>query len=144
MAASMAASLAMAVVAASMIYDHNLLSIMVKSDDSQTAADTSVSLGLIVTELVINALKHAFPENQAGTIRVDYAAQGPNWTLAVADDGVGMPPASATMKAGLGTSIIEALAKRLDAEITVASAKPGTAISVVHRQISAVPNARIV
>jgi hypothetical protein len=46
---------------ASMIHDPEQLSLEGKVDGSSVSADTSVSLGLIVTELVINALKHAFP-----------------------------------------------------------------------------------
>ena len=46
---------------ASMIRDHDELSIEVNTDRSATGPDASISLGLIVTELVINALKHAFP-----------------------------------------------------------------------------------
>lgn len=129
---------------ASMIYDHQLLSIEVTVDDSITSADNSVSLGLIVTELVINALKHAFPGNRAGKIVVDYRSYGPNWTLSVSDNGVGMPTASEGAKAGLGTNIVEALAKSLDSEVMVASANPGVAISIVHAQIAAVHIARIV
>ena len=50
---------------ASMIHDAKVLSIEVVVDESVTDADISVSLGLIVTELVINALKHAFPGHRA-------------------------------------------------------------------------------
>ena len=78
-------------IGASMIRDHDQIALAVQSDDSITTADTSVSLGLIVTELVINALKHAFPGNRGGRILVDYRGRGPNWTLSVSDDGVGMP-----------------------------------------------------
>jgi two-component sensor histidine kinase len=128
--------------AASMIHDPKVLSIEVVVDDSVTKADISVSLGLIVTELVINALKHAFPEHRAGKIVVEYGSRGPNWTLSVRDNGVGMRHASVPDKPGLGTSIVEALAKRLDAEVKVASAGPGTAISIVHAQLAVVAAAR--
>jgi two-component sensor histidine kinase len=120
--------------AASMIHDLKVLSIEVMVDESATNADVSVGLGLIVTELVINALKHAFPGHRPGKIVVKYLAHGPNWTLSVSDNGIGMPPASARGKPGLGTNIIEALAKRLDAEVRVAGANPGTAVSIVHVQ----------
>jgi two-component sensor histidine kinase len=44
---------------------------------------------------------------------VDYRSKGPNWTLSVGDDGVGMPADPAEAKPGLGTSIVDALAKQL-------------------------------
>ncbi|MEI6203351.1 MAG: histidine kinase dimerization/phosphoacceptor domain -containing protein [Enhydrobacter sp.] len=119
---------------ASMIHDAKVLSIEVVVDDSVTQADISVSLGLIVTELVINALKHAFPGHRAGKIVVEYGSHGANWTLSVRDNGIGMQPASADRKPGLGTNIVEALAKRLDAEVQVTGADPGTAVSIVHAQ----------
>jgi two-component sensor histidine kinase len=119
-------------IGASMIHDHAQISLLVNVDDGVAAADVSVSLGLIVTELVINALKHAFPGHRKGVIRVDYRSDGPAWTLAVADDGVGMPQDAASLTSGLGTSIIEALAKQLDARIEVADRDPGVAVSVIH------------
>ncbi len=127
-------------IGASMIRDHNQLSLDVNVDESSTSADVSVSLGLIVTELVINALKHAFPSDRSGKIKVDYHSHGPNWTLSVTDDGVGMS-ADAAAKPGLGTSIVHALSGQLQAVIRVADAKPGTAVSVAHTQIAAVQSA---
>ena len=122
---------------ASMIRDHNQLSLDVVADDTIATADVSVSLGLIVTELVINALKHAFPSDRSGKIVVGYQARGPAWTLSVADDGVGMPPEHAAAKPGLGTSIVQALARQLDAEVEIADAKPGTTVSIVHARAAA-------
>jgi two-component sensor histidine kinase len=125
-------------IGASMIGDHSQLTLEVNVDESNSTADVSVTLGLIVTELVINALKHAFPEGRAGMIKVDYRSRGPNWTLSVMDNGVGMPADPANAKPGLGTSIVEALCKQLNASITVVDAAPGTAVSVGHTQIAVV------
>jgi two-component sensor histidine kinase len=117
---------------ASMIRDHDQLSLGVRADESVTDADVSVSLGLIVTELVINALKHAFPGHRSGKIMVDYAKVGSDWTLSVTDDGVGMPADAASAKPGLGTSIIAALARQMDARVQIHDARPGTVVSIVH------------
>ena len=125
-------------VGASMIRDHDQLSLHVDCDDSTVNADISVSLGLIVTELVINSLKHAFPGGRTGRITVSYHAHGPNWTLAMADDGVGMPTDAESQTPGLGTSIVEALANQLSARVQIVGGHPGTTVSVIHTQISAV------
>jgi two-component sensor histidine kinase len=125
-------------IGASMIRDHSKLSLDVSVDDSVTSADVSVSLGLIVTELVINALKHAFPNDRSGKIKVDYASYGPNWTLSVSDSGVGMPKDVENVKPGLGTNIVQALASQLQGIIKISEAHPGTKVSVVHSQIAAV------
>jgi len=127
-------------IGASMIRDHNQLSLDVTVDDTVTGADVSVSLGLIVTELVINALKHAFPEDRGGKIKVDYHSHGPNWALSVADNGVGMPTGAASAKPGLGTSIVQALSAQLHGVIKVGDANPGTAVSIAHTQLAIVAN----
>jgi two-component sensor histidine kinase len=118
-----------------MIRDHDQLTLEAQTDDSVTSSDTSVSLGLIVTELVINALKHAFPANRNGKILVDYHSHGPNWTLSVGDNGAGMPTEPISVRAGLGTSIVQALAKQLDAHVSIADANPGTRVSVAHAHV---------
>jgi two-component sensor histidine kinase len=128
-------------IGASMIRDHNQLSLDVSVDDSVTTADVSVSLGLIVTELVINALKHAFPEDRDGKIKVDYRSHGPNWTLSVTDNGVGMPSGDVKAKPGLGTNIVQALTSQLQADIKISDAHPGTIVSIAHTQIAAVQSA---
>jgi two-component sensor histidine kinase len=122
-------------IGASMIPNHEQLSLGVSVDDSITTADTSVSLGLIVTELVINALKHAFPAERAGSIMVDYHSRGPNWTLSVSDDGVGMSQGKEAAKPGLGTNIVAALVQQLGGVVSVSDANPGTKISVVHTYV---------
>jgi two-component sensor histidine kinase len=123
-------------IGASMISDHHLISLKVNVDEGTSTADTSVSLGLIVTELVINALKHAFPDNRHGAIIVSYRAQGDDWTLSVSDNGLGMAANPTNAKAGLGTSIVQALAKKLGANVELTNANPGTTVSIVHAHIA--------
>ncbi len=120
-------------IGASMIADPDQMSIKVDVDDSSVASETSVSLGLIVTELVINCLKHAFPDDRGGIIDVRYKSDDAGWTLHVDDNGVGMPTRPSRATAGLGTSIVEALARQLRARIEIADAKPGTCVSIVHQ-----------
>lgn len=123
----------------SMIRDPGQLVLDVDVDASAVPADTSVSLGLVVTELVINALKHAFPGGRHGRIVVGYHAHGQDWTLSVSDDGVGMPKDAASSRPGLGTSIVAALANQLDARVIVANESPGTTVRLVHGAHASVP-----
>lgn len=126
-------------IGASMIRDHDQLTLDVTTDESVAGADVSVSLGLIVTELVINALKHAFPEHRPGHIVVGYESHGRDWSLSVSDDGIGMPAVQAAIPAGLGTSIVAALAHKLDATIEVTANDPGTRVSVAHTESAPSP-----
>jgi two-component sensor histidine kinase len=96
------------------------------------------SLGLIVTELVINSLKHAFPDlSRDGQIIVAYEVSGTNWKFSVADNGVGKPDGVfAQLKSGLGTGIVKALAKQLGAQIETLSGPQGTTVSLTHARFS--------
>jgi two-component sensor histidine kinase len=117
---------------ASMIYDPERLSIEANVDDRVVDANTSVSLGLIITELVINALKYAFPSQKHGKVIIDYRTDRGKWTLSVTDNGIGMPTGANQAKPGLGTGIVEALAKQLRGHIQIADAVPGVAFKLVH------------
>lgn len=119
-------------IGASMIHDRSLVTLVVVVDNSVVKAETSISLGLIVTELVINALKHAFPGGRGGRIVVDYRSSGGDWVLSVGDDGIGMPTVAEGAKPGLGTNIVKALATQVDAVIDIADAGPGTLVSLKH------------
>ena len=98
------------------------------------SSSKAVSIGLIVTEGVINALKHAFPEvKEDSHIIVTYAETDSGWKLAIADNGVGKPTEGLTAAVtGLGTSIVNALAQQLDARVALASGPSGTVLSVIH------------
>ena len=121
--------------ASSLIGDKRPIMLSVEANGSQTGSAHAVSMGLIVTELVMNAIKYAFPgEEQAGQVIVTYETTGSSWKLLVSDDGVGYsdlpPPPRAG--GGLGTNIIRALAQQLDAQVEVISGPAGTSVAVVH------------
>jgi len=120
-------------IGASMIRDPSKLLMVVDVDGSVRSPHDSISLGLIVTELAINALKHAFVAGGEGCITVSYRGDEADWTLSVADDGVGMP-APENAKAGLGSSIVQALAQQLEATVEVESSPAGVTVRVLHRQ----------
>ncbi len=117
-------------IAASMIADPARVSLEVMVDDSVSDADSAMSLGLIATELVINALKHAFPDGRPGTIMVSYESNASGWTLCVADDGVGMRADVPLVRTGLGTTIVDALARKLKAKVVIGFGAPGTRVSI--------------
>jgi chemotaxis protein methyltransferase CheR len=111
----------------SMVGESQPVAIEVVADDRRVESATAVSLGLIVTELVINALKYAFPDGKADArIRVSYESNGEDWRLIVADNGVGhAAPTSPPKDAGLGTTIVKALAKQLGAQVVLDSSAAG-------------------
>jgi two-component sensor histidine kinase len=122
-------------ISASMIGDPNRISLEASVDNTTTNSDVSVSMGLIVTELVINAIKHAFPDPaDGGNIMVSFAAEGESWLLSVSDNGSGMPVGEKRGKPGLGTGIVEALSAQLEATVTMRDAAPGTRVEVRHGQ----------
>ena len=95
--------------------------------------DDAVSIGLIVTELVINAIKYAFPDGRKGRIVVAVAVNGQEWRLSVSDNGIGREQnPAAPIHVGLGTSIVEALARQLKARVEVSENAPGTRVSIIR------------
>ncbi len=124
-------------ISASMIDEVDRVSLTVAGGEGVVEGRISMALGLIVTELVINALKHAFPNGRRGKITVDYNFHGPNWVLCVRDDGVGMP-LTAPSRTGSGTAIVRALAGQLRASVEVTPAHPGTQVSIRHTVITLV------
>ncbi len=125
--------------AASMIGDTRPITMKVLVDQGTASSNQAVSIGLIVTELVINSLKHAFVgARRGGQIVVSYEAANAGWKLVVADNGVGKPAGAPDKapEAGLGTSIVEALSKQLDGRVIMSMTPQGTTVSVVNGSFS--------
>jgi len=123
-----------AALAASMIRDARPIKLKVVGVAGSLSARQAESVGLIATELVMNALKHAFPDpNTKGRINVAYDVDGTNWKLSVADNGIGKPDGVfAQTKTGLGTSIIKALAHNLNANVETLAGPEGTIVAITH------------
>jgi len=110
----------------SMIADRTQVTLVVEVDERTVAADVSISLGLIVTELVINALKHAFPDGRKGQVTIGYRVSDAGSTLTGRDNGVGRRAGSSAAEGGLGKTIVAALARQHGASIETVDAQPGT------------------
>lgn len=119
--------------AASMIGEGRPIMLDVVADESIIASAEAISLGLIVTELVINAIKYAFPKPKSDArILIQYQVQGSDWALTVSDNGMGKAGDAPPSKGGLGTAIVKALAKQLDARISNPSTSSGLSVAVTR------------
>jgi two-component sensor histidine kinase len=89
--------------------------------------DRAVAIGIIVNELVMNAVKYAYPDG-AGPIHVELTAQGDALMLSIADDGVGLSARSDPRSTGMGQRIVSAMASKLSATVERDDAHAGTRI----------------
>ncbi len=117
----------------SMIRERRPITLKVVADAGAVRSEQAVSIGLIVTELVINALKHGFPVDiKAGHIVVGYKVNGTEWTLSVSDNGGGIQKGPSEKRPGLGTTLVKALAQQLEAQIKTISTRNGTIVSITR------------
>lgn len=115
--------------------------------------DKAVALGLILNEIVTNAIKHAFPDQREGTIHISFTAdpQQP-WILSISDNGCGIkkrktkasksksessdssakPAVKKGNKRGLGTRLIKTFARNLDAKMETKSSEAGTTFTLTE------------
>ena len=123
--------------AASMVGESQPIALTVQADHGLIGSDKAVSIGLIVTELVINAIKYAFPEpRDDARITISFVSDVEGWALTVADNGVGkadVATPSAAKHGGLGTVIVDALVKQLDGHMTVV-ATGGVSVAIRHTE----------
>lgn len=104
-------------------YQRNFTTVQldIQTDDISLELDLAVSCGLILNELMTNALKYAFPDGRCGTICVELrAAPGRTLSLQVADDGVGLPKDLDLSKSkSLGLQLVNNLVSQLEGRLEV-------------------------
>ena len=111
----------------SLIGQTHKIRLQVDVDSVQVAMDQALPCGLILNELMANAIKHAFPENKSGEIRVQLkpVKGGPQFRLSVSDTGVGLPANfKERSEKSLGVNLFRDLARQLEGEWEVG---PGSA-----------------
>jgi two-component sensor histidine kinase len=95
------------------------INLRVEVEDLSFSIDTAIPCGLIINELITNALKHAFPAGRKGEISIGLHCLADDcWELVVADDGTGLPKdIHVRSKGSLGLSIVQTLAKQIQGEM---------------------------
>jgi two-component sensor histidine kinase len=109
------------------------VSIRLEAEDADISLDKAVTLGLITTELVTNALKHAFPDGRRGEILVRFGCRGSQCTLVVSDDGVGLASKQSDLQSRSGLRLVSSLALQLGAELRE-TIGPGTTVHLQFPQ----------
>ena len=103
--------------------------IRVEVEDFGMPTEKVASLGVIVTELVTNALKYAYADRDPGEVRVHMRRQATEVNLVVEDDGIGWSGTGKPQGTGLGSRIVKAMAISLNAKVAYGQG-PGTRVLV--------------
>jgi two-component sensor histidine kinase len=88
------------------------------------SAEKMVPIGFIISELVTNAAKYAFPNKTGGVIKVRLAPEEGRWALSIADDGQGLQEKPKATRGGLGTRLVQAFVSQIGGALTTTS-NPG-------------------
>ena len=106
--------------------DEITIALRLPEETIEMTADHALAIGVTITELVLNALKHAYPYGK-GPVRIELQVENAEWiSIVVEDDGVGRDRLDGTANGGLGQTIVTAMASKLDAEWGYDKDHPGT------------------
>jgi len=114
------------------VKDTERIDLAVEVEDVPLAIDEAIPCGLIVNELVSNALKHAFPQDEQGEITVRCRSEEDGWsTVTVSDTGIGFPAGfDIENTESLGLQLVTMLVKQLRGRMSLDSEKGGTTVMV--------------
>jgi two-component sensor histidine kinase len=103
-----------------------------KIDPIDLEISQAVPIGIIINEVVTNAIKHAFPsQSEKSMISISLSMIDKNSAmLKISDNGIGVPPELTAQKSGLGFRLVSELTKDIDGTMEVVSG-PGTTVSIL-------------
>lgn len=121
------------------------VTLVTECEDLELLSKDAVSIGVVVTELVTNAVKYAFPNDMSGRVEISLTSRhgGETFVLSIADDGIGMLDGTSPMSGGLGSRIVDRLSAALGGEVERSetypkSERPGSRIAIIF------PNPRLI
>jgi two-component sensor histidine kinase len=109
---------------------NNNVFVVVSPSSIRLRREKAMLVSLIVAELMMNAIKHAFDQGRPGSVVIRLEAKGTEYHLIFADDGKGLPEASNIATSGLGSRIVRSLVEQMAGTIRSQSSPAGTTIEI--------------
>ena len=111
------------------LIDDGGLELVVEAAPARMDLERAVPLGIVVNELVTNAIKHAYAPGEGGRIDVRFARKAAGAVLTIADRGRGLPPDFASRPTGLGLRILQPMIRQVGGSLAI-RAEPGAAFEI--------------
>lgn len=110
---------------------------MISVEETFLNIETSIPLSLLISELVSNSLKYAFPQRKNGEISISLHSQNNHYKLIISDNGVGLPPEIdfENVKSSLGLRLVNSLVNQLDGNIELDRNHPGTKFIIYFKEL---------
>lgn len=110
------------------LVDARLVALRDSVEGHPIGVQKAVAIGLIINELLMNALKYAFRDEKAGVVNISFKRSGPIYLLIVSDNGVGI--GGEQQGTGMGLNLVRTLAAQFGGELEIRDAQPGTSFVV--------------
>jgi len=111
--------------------DMGIIKLKISGDNTSLDINNAIPCGLMINELLTNAIKHAFPQGRLGEINIDFHKKNNEYILTVQDNGIGLPRDLDLEKTeSLGMRLINSLVSQLDGKLEVTS-NNGTKFKII-------------
>ena len=115
--------------------DREMIKTVLDLNDYELGIETAIPVGLIINELVSNALKHAFKSGEKGEIKIVLEKYDDTYTLTVQDNGIGLPDdIHPENSKSLGLMLVNALVTQLEGKMSF-EVKNGTSFKIIFKEL---------